>query len=84
MLFDLLAGLLATAVINGVVTAPIMAGLMLLAGEKSAMGNFTSDFWTTRLGRDDAAVMGFAVLVMFRDEVRQISKTNWTVNRVLS
>lgn len=47
MLFDLLAGLLTTAVINGVMAAPIMAGLMLLAGEKSVMANFTSGLKTT-------------------------------------
>lgn len=76
MLFDLLAGLLTTAVINGVVAVAIMAGLMLLTGEKSVMANFTSGLKTTWLGWDDAAVIGFAVLMMLRDVVRQIFQTN--------
>ncbi len=76
MLFDLLAGLLTTAVINGVVAVPVIAGLMLLAGGKSVTGNFTSSLKTTWLGWDYAAVIGFAVLMMLRDVVRQIFQTN--------
>ncbi len=79
----LLAGLLTIARINDVVAVRMMARLMLLAGEKSVTGNFTLDARTTWLGWDDAAVMGFAVLMMFRDVVRQIFQTNQTVNHVL-
>lgn len=39
-----------SAVINGVVAVPIMVGLMLLAGKKSVMGNFTSGLKTTWFG----------------------------------
>jgi Mn2+/Fe2+ NRAMP family transporter len=60
-----------SAVINGVVAAPIMVGLMLLASKKSVMGSFTSGFKTTWFGWGGAAVMGFAVLMMLQDMVRQ-------------
>jgi NRAMP (natural resistance-associated macrophage protein)-like metal ion transporter len=60
-----------SAVINGVVAAPIMVGLMLLASKKSVMGSFTSGFKTTWFGWGGAAVMGFAVLMMLQDLVRQ-------------
>ena len=60
-----------SAVINGVVAAPIMVGLMLLASKKSVMGNFTSGLKTTLFGWGGAAVMGFAVLMMLQDLVRQ-------------
>ncbi len=60
-----------SAVINGVVAVPIMAGLMLLAGKKSVMGHFTSGFKTTWFGWGGVVVMGFAVLMMFQDLLRQ-------------
>ena len=61
-----------SAVINGVVAVPIMVGLMLLAGKQSVMGNFTSGFKTRWFGWGGVAVMGFAVLMMFWDVVRQM------------
>ncbi len=61
-----------SAVINGVVAVPIMAGMMLLAGKKAVMGNFTSGFKTRWFGWGGVAVMGFAVLMMFQDLVRPI------------
>ena len=61
-----------SAVINGVVAVPIMAGLMLLASKKSVMGHFTSGLKTTWFGWSGAAVMGFAVLMMFWDLVRPL------------
>jgi len=61
-----------SAVINGVVAVPIMVGLMLLAGKKAVMGNFTSGFKTRWFGWGGVAVMGFAVLMMFWDVVRQL------------
>jgi NRAMP (natural resistance-associated macrophage protein)-like metal ion transporter len=60
-----------SAVINGVVAAPIMVGLMLLASKKSVMGSFTSGRKTTWFGWGGAAVMGFAVMMMLQDLVRQ-------------
>ena len=56
-----------SAVINGVVAVPIMAGMMLLAGKKSVMGTFTSGVKTSWFGWGGVAVMGFAVLMMSWD-----------------
>ena len=56
-----------SAVINGVVAVPIMVGLMLLAGKKEVMGNFTSGAKTRWFGWGGVAVMGFAVVMMFWD-----------------
>jgi NRAMP (natural resistance-associated macrophage protein)-like metal ion transporter len=61
-----------SAVINGVVAVPIMAGMMLLASKKSVMGNFTSGFKTTWFGWGGVVVMGFAVLMMFWDLVHPL------------
>ena len=61
-----------SAVINGVVAVPIMAGMMLLASKKSVMGNFTSGFKTTWFGWGGVVVMGFAVLMMLLDLFRQL------------
>ena len=56
-----------SAVINGVVAVPIMVGLMLLAGKKEVMGNFTSGAKTRWFGWGGVAVMGSAVVMMFWD-----------------
>lgn len=56
-----------SAVINGVVAVPIMAGMMLLASKKSVMGTFTSGVKTSWFGWGGVAVMGFAVLMMSWD-----------------
>ena len=61
-----------SAVINGVVAVPIMAGMMLLAGNKEVMGNFTSGFKTTWFGWGGVAVMGFAVVMMLWDATHQL------------
>jgi len=60
-----------SAVINGVVAVPIMAGLMLLASKKEVMGTFTSGPKTRWFGWGGVGVMGFAVLMMFRDVLGQ-------------
>ena len=60
-----------SAVINGVVAVPIMVALMLLAGKKEVMGNFTSGPKTRWFGWGGVGVMGFAVLMMLWDGVRQ-------------
>lgn len=56
-----------SAVINGVVAVPIMAGMMMLAGKKEVMGNFTSGFKTRWFGWGGVFVMAFAVLMMLWD-----------------
>lgn len=56
-----------SAVINGVVAVPIMASMMLLAGKKEVMGNFTAGLKTTWFGWGGVGVMGIAVLMMFKD-----------------
>ena len=61
-----------SAVINGVVAVPIMIGLMLLAGKKEVMGNFTSGVKTRWFGWGGVSVMGFAVFMMLRDVLRAV------------
>ena len=61
-----------SAVINGVVAVPIMAGMMLLASKQEVMGKFTSGIKTRWCGWGGVAVMGFAVLMMFWDVVSQM------------
>ncbi|MES2399720.1 MAG: divalent metal cation transporter [Pseudomonadota bacterium] len=61
-----------SAVINGVVAVPIMAGMMLLAGKKEVMGSFTSGFKTRWFGWGGVGVMGVAVLMMFKDAFQQL------------
>jgi len=54
------------------VAVPIMVGLMLLASKKEVMGTFTSGPKTRWFGWGGVAVMGFAVLMMVWDLVRQM------------
>ena len=61
-----------SAVINGVVAVPIMAGMMLLASKKEVMGNFTSGRKTSWFGWGGVVVMGFAVVMMLWDVFRQM------------
>ena len=61
-----------SAVINGVVAVPIMAGMMLLASKKEVMGNFTSGRKTRWFGWGGVVVMGFAVVMMLWDVFRQM------------
>jgi NRAMP (natural resistance-associated macrophage protein)-like metal ion transporter len=69
---DPMKALYYSAVINGVVAVPIMAGLMLLASKREVMGPFTSGFKTRWFGWGGVAVMGFAVLMMLQDLIRQL------------
>lgn len=62
-----------SAVINGMVAVPIMVGLMLLASKQEVMGKFTSGTKTRWFGWGGVTVMGFAVLMMLWDVVRQMS-----------
>ncbi len=68
---DPMKALYCSAVINGVVAVPIMAGMMLLASKKEVMGAFTSGPKTRWFGWGGVGVMGFAVLMMLLDVVRQ-------------
>ena len=61
-----------SAVINGVVAVPIMAGMMLLAGKKEVMGHFTSGLKTTWFGWGGVVLMTFAVVMMLWDVVHQL------------
>ncbi len=61
-----------SAVINGVVAAPIMAGMMLLAGKTEVMGSFTSGVKTRWFGWGGVGVMGFAVVMMMWDLFRPV------------
>ena len=56
-----------SAIINGVVAAPIMVGMMLLASKKSVMGPFISGVKTRWFGWVGAGIMGLAVLMMLWD-----------------
>jgi Mn2+/Fe2+ NRAMP family transporter len=56
-----------SAIINGVVAAPIMVGLMLLASKASVMGPFISGAKTRWFGWIGAGIMGLAVLMMLWD-----------------
>ena len=62
---DPMKALYGSAVINGVVAVPIMAGMMMLASKKEVMGAFTSGLKTRWFGWGGVAVMGVAVLMMF-------------------
>ena len=61
-----------SAVINGVVAVPIMAGLMLLASKQEVMGKFTSGVKTRWFGWGGVVVMGFAVMMMLVDVATQL------------
>ncbi len=67
---DAMKALFWSAVINGVVAVPIMAGLMLLASKKEVMGPFTSGRKTRWFGWLGTGVMAAAVLMMGWDWVR--------------
>jgi Mn2+/Fe2+ NRAMP family transporter len=59
-----------SAVINGVVSVPIMAALMLLATSPEVMGSFPVRRKTRAFGWGAVGVMFFAVLMMGRDLFR--------------
>ena len=54
-----------SAVLNGVVAAPIMAVIILLASKKSVMGAYTASRSLAVLGWIGAAIMGAAAVWMF-------------------
>ena len=54
-----------SAVINGLAAVPIIAIMMLMAGNKNVMGQFTVRGWLSYLGWTTAAVMALASVAMF-------------------
>ena len=62
---DPIAMLFWTAVLNGIVSVPIMAILMLLATNRAVMGGFVAKGRLKLLGWLATAVMAAAVLGMF-------------------
>ncbi len=67
---DPMRGLFWSAVVNGVVAVPIMAAMMVLAGNTQVMGQMTVRRKTRFLGWGAVAVMAVAVLLMGRDLFR--------------
>ncbi|MBX3620849.1 MAG: divalent metal cation transporter [Rhizobacter sp.] len=59
-----------SAIINGVVSVPIMAAMMLLASKREVMGELTVRRKTRALGWGAVAVMAVAVLMMGWDLLR--------------
>jgi NRAMP (natural resistance-associated macrophage protein)-like metal ion transporter len=54
-----------SAVLNGVIAVPIMAAMMVVAGNKKKMGKFTAGRSLTILGWTSTAVMAAAAIAMF-------------------
>ena len=54
-----------SAVINGVVAAPVMAMMMLVVTNPSAMGRFTARPWLAVAGWVGTALMALTVIAMF-------------------
>jgi len=63
--FDPIKALFWSAVINGVISVPIMAAMMVVASRKSQMGDFTATPLQKVFGWLATAVMGLAVAAMF-------------------
>jgi Mn2+/Fe2+ NRAMP family transporter len=64
---DPMKALVAAAVINGVVSVPVMAAMMLLAGKPSVMGPLVVRQPTRAFGWCAVAVMATAVALMGHD-----------------
>jgi Mn2+/Fe2+ NRAMP family transporter len=54
-----------TAVINGVISVPILGAMMMLARKHSQMGAYVADGWQHILGWAATIAMGAAVVAMF-------------------
>ena len=61
---DPIKALVWSAVINGVISAPIMVAIMLVATRRRIMGRFTASFSQQVLGWTGAAVMAVAAVAM--------------------
>lgn len=53
-----------SAVINGIVSVPVMATMMLITARQKIMGDFVVTGWLKALGWTATAVMAFAVIAM--------------------
>jgi NRAMP (natural resistance-associated macrophage protein)-like metal ion transporter len=62
---DPIKALVLSAIINGVISVPIMVVLMLIGQSKTLMGRFTISGWHRALGWAATAVMAVAVAFMF-------------------
>jgi Mn2+/Fe2+ NRAMP family transporter len=62
---DPIKALFWSAVINGVISIPIMVVMMLMAGDRKVMGQFVISSWIKWLGWATAVVMAVAVTAMF-------------------
>jgi NRAMP (natural resistance-associated macrophage protein)-like metal ion transporter len=62
---DPIKALFWSAVINGVISIPIMVVMMLMAGDSKVMGKFVISSWIKWLGWAAAVVMAVAVAAMF-------------------
>jgi Mn2+/Fe2+ NRAMP family transporter len=54
-----------SAVINGVVSVPILAAMMMVARSRHQMGSYVANPWQRILGWSAAVVMLLAVIGMF-------------------
>jgi NRAMP (natural resistance-associated macrophage protein)-like metal ion transporter len=62
---DPIKALFWSAVINGVISIPIMVVMMLMAGDRKVMGKFVISSWLKWLGWATAIIMAVAVVAMF-------------------
>jgi NRAMP (natural resistance-associated macrophage protein)-like metal ion transporter len=62
---DPIKALVWSAVVNGVIVVPIMAAMMIMAGRRKLMGDFTASRWQVVLGWLATAIMAAAVIAMF-------------------
>jgi NRAMP (natural resistance-associated macrophage protein)-like metal ion transporter len=62
---DPIKALFWSAVINGVISIPIMVVMMLMAGDRKVMGRFVISSWLKWLGWATAVFMAVAVAAMF-------------------
>jgi len=62
---DPIKALVWSAVVNGVITVPILVAMMIVASSKRQMGKFTATPLQRIFGWITTAMMGFAALAMF-------------------
>jgi NRAMP (natural resistance-associated macrophage protein)-like metal ion transporter len=65
MSLDPIKALVWSAVVNGVIVVPIMAAMMIMAGQRRLMGAFVAAPWQRVLGWSATAVMAAAAVAMF-------------------
>ncbi len=53
-----------TAVLNGVISVPILGATMILASRKNEMGDYTAPFWERFFGWAATALMGIGAIAM--------------------